>query len=166
MTVVTVPHTQITSDVLDLAAVGRYGLKKVHHIADESLTQLDAQVYANVLAQHGVLELFDLLTISEHLGCEKPDPRMFTTTLDRLGIVPAEYGRTLMVGNHLERDVKGANQVGMISVWLDWAPRRPKVPADENETPDYTIRLPIELLAVVDEVEARLAATSQAPEER
>ena len=110
--------------------------------------------YANVLAQHGVLELFDLLTISEHLGCEKPDPRMFTTTLDRLGIVPADYGRTLMVGNHLERDVKGANQVGMISVWLDWAPRRAKVPAEPAEIPRHTIRAPLELLPLIDQLES------------
>jgi putative hydrolase of the HAD superfamily len=43
----------------------------------------------------------------------------------------------------------------MISVWLDWAPRRPKVPADASETPDYTIREPLELLDIVREVESR-----------
>jgi putative hydrolase of the HAD superfamily len=114
--------------------------------------------YANVLAQHGVLDLFETLTISEHLGCEKPDPRMFTVTLDRMGLAPGDYGRAIMVGNHLGRDVKGANLVGMISVWLDWAPRRAKVPADEAEVPRYTIRQPLDLLALLDRLEADLTA--------
>jgi putative hydrolase of the HAD superfamily len=109
--------------------------------------------YANVLAQHGVLDLFDVLTVSEELGCEKPDPRMFVATLDRLGIDRADYGRTLMVGNNLERDIKGANLVGMVSVWIDWAPRRSKVPAEPAEVPRYTIRQPEELLAVIAQVE-------------
>ncbi|MCI0393807.1 MAG: HAD family hydrolase, partial [Chloroflexi bacterium] len=89
--------------------------------------------YLNVLSQHGLYDLFDAYTISEHLGVEKPDQRMFVHALEQLGIDRAAYGRTLMIGNNLARDVKGANQVGMISVWLDWAPRRPKVPADDSE---------------------------------
>jgi len=109
--------------------------------------------YANVLAQHRVLDLFAVLTVSEELGCEKPNPRMFAATLDRLGIARADYGRTLMVGNNLERDIKGANLVGMVSVWIDWAPRRSKVPAEPAEVPRYTIRQPADLLAVIAQVE-------------
>lgn len=114
--------------------------------------------YTNVLAQHAVLNRFDVLTVSETLGCEKPDPRMFTVTLERLGIAPADFGRTLMVGNNLARDVKGANMVGMVSVWIDWAPRRPKVPAEPAEVPAYTIRLPMELLPILDMLEQAKAS--------
>jgi putative hydrolase of the HAD superfamily len=80
---------------------------------------------------------------------------MFIAALNSLGIAPEDYGRTIMVGNHLSRDVRGANRVGMISVWLDWAPRREKVPADAAERPDYTIHQPIELLALVERLEER-----------
>jgi FMN phosphatase YigB (HAD superfamily) len=114
--------------------------------------------YANVLAQHKVLDLFSVMTVSEQLGCEKPDPRMFVATLDQLGIGPADYGRTLMVGNNLERDVKGANRVGMVSVWIDWAPRRSKVPQEPAEVPRYTIRTPLDLLPLLDELEGAAAA--------
>jgi putative hydrolase of the HAD superfamily len=109
--------------------------------------------YTNVLGQHGVLDLFEVMVISEDLGCEKPDARMFVAALDQLGIARPDYGRTLMVGNNLERDIKGANRVGMLSVWIDWAPRRAKVPADESEVPRYTIKQPLELLAVLDDLE-------------
>jgi putative hydrolase of the HAD superfamily len=109
--------------------------------------------YHNVLAQHAIYDCFDAFAISEEIGVCKPDARMFSHALALLGIPPSEYAQTMMVGNHLERDVKGANQLGMISVWLDWAPRRAKIPADDLERPRYTIRMPHELLAVIDEIE-------------
>jgi HAD superfamily hydrolase (TIGR01549 family) len=112
--------------------------------------------YRNVLTQHGLYGCFDVFAISEEVGVVKPDARMFAHALDLLGIPPEAYGRTVMVGNHLERDIKGANALGMISVWLDWAPRRSKIPADESERPAFTIRAPLELLAVLDQIEQRL----------
>jgi HAD superfamily hydrolase (TIGR01549 family) len=111
--------------------------------------------YRNVLAQHGLYECFDVFAISEELGVSKPDARMFVHALDQLGVPPDAYARTMMVGNHLERDIKGANALGMISVWLDWAPRRSKLPADESERPDFTIRTPIDLLGVIGQIEQR-----------
>ena len=110
--------------------------------------------YYNVLTQHGLYDLFDAYTISERLGVEKPDARMFHDAMSRLGLAREDYRRVMMVGNNLGRDVKGANAVGMISVWLDWAPRRSKAPADESEAPQYTIKLPLELLNVIDALEA------------
>ena len=111
--------------------------------------------YSNVLTQHGLYDCFDVFAISEELGVCKPDARMFTHALDQLGVPPDAYGSTMMVGNHLERDIKGANALGMISVWLDWAPRRPKVPADESERPAFTIRMPLDLLGVIAQIEQR-----------
>lgn len=116
--------------------------------------------YHNVLGHYGLLEHFAALAISDEVGVCKPDPRMFTCALDQLGIARADYPATMMVGNYLERDIAGANALGMISVWIDWAPRRPKVPANDAEIPDYTIRMPLDLLAIVDEAERRLAEAS------
>ena len=109
--------------------------------------------FANALTQHRLYDYFEVFAISDHLGCEKPDWRIFVHALEQLGIRPGDYGRTLMVGNNLARDIKGANALGMISVWLDWAPRRAKIPADESETPRYTIKQPLELLQVIEQLE-------------
>lgn len=114
--------------------------------------------YPNVLIQHGLYDLFDAFAISDEVGVEKPDRRMFVHALDQLGIAEAGYGRVVMVGNNLARDVKGANQLGLISVWLDWAPRRRKVPAEELEVPQYTIEEPLELLSVIETLEQEHAA--------
>ena len=112
-----------------------------------------AATFANALTQHQLYDYFDAFAISDHLGCEKPDRRLFVHALEQLGIGPDEYGRTLMVGNNLARDIKGANALGMISVWLDWAPRRAKIPADETETPSYTIKQLLELLQIIEMLE-------------
>jgi HAD superfamily hydrolase (TIGR01549 family) len=109
--------------------------------------------YRNVLSQHALYDRFDVFAISEELGVCKPDARMFTHALDQLSVPPNAYARTVMVGNHLERDIKGANALGMISVWLDWAPRRSKTPADDLERPAFTIRTPLDLLEVITQIE-------------
>jgi HAD superfamily hydrolase (TIGR01549 family) len=107
----------------------------------------------NVLWDHGLLELFDVVVISEALGVEKPNPRMFVHALDQLGIAAKDYRRTIMVGNNLSRDVRGANELGMVSVHLDWSPRYPKKPIDASEMPAHTINMPLDLLSVVEHLE-------------
>ena len=109
--------------------------------------------FPNNLAPYGLYDLFDAYAISETVGCDKPDARMFEAACAQLGIAPADYGSVVMMGNYLARDVKGANDVGMISVWLDWAPRRPKLPADASEQPQFTVKTPLELLDVLDALE-------------
>lgn len=113
-----------------------------------------AATFLNNLSPYGLYDLFDAYAISELVTVSKPDARMFTHALDALGVDRADYGRVIMLGNHLERDIGGANALGMISVWLNWSPRRSKIPANALEVPRYTIRLPLELLDVLDALEA------------
>jgi putative hydrolase of the HAD superfamily len=54
-----------------------------------------------------------------------------------------------MVGNNLERDIKGANRVGLLSVWFHWNDRYPDAPADATEEPTYIVHSPEEILAMV-----------------
>ncbi|RPJ43103.1 MAG: HAD family hydrolase [Chloroflexi bacterium] len=112
-----------------------------------------AGTFYNVLGHYGLLDLFDSLAISALVGAEKPDPLIFRYALNQLEIPLAEYGRVLMVGNHLARDIKGANALGLVSIWLDWSPRRPKVPADPLERPCYTIKKPSDLMNIVERLE-------------
>jgi HAD superfamily hydrolase (TIGR01549 family) len=111
--------------------------------------------FRNILTQHGLFDCFDCFAISEQVGVDKPDRRMFVTALDRLGIRESDYPRVVMVGNNLARDIKGANALGLISVFLCWSDKRTHVPADPGEWPAYTIRRPMELLSVIDALEFR-----------
>ena len=111
--------------------------------------------FFNVLGHAGIWPLFGAVAISETLGAEKPDARMFYGALEQLNINEKDYGRVVMVGNNLARDIAGANALGLIAVWLDWAPRRPKVPQHELEVPDYVARKPREVLDILAEIETK-----------
>jgi putative hydrolase of the HAD superfamily len=113
--------------------------------------------FHNVFSQHNLLRVFSVMAISEEVGVMKPDPLMFRTALDALGVREADYGRVVMVGNHLGRDIKGANGLGLVSVLQRWSPRRSKVPADSSEVPAHTIDAPMELLGLLDRLEAESA---------
>jgi HAD superfamily hydrolase (TIGR01549 family) len=112
--------------------------------------------FYNVLTQHQLYDQFDAFAISGDVGVTKPDARMFRCALDQLGITPADYPRVVMVGNHLGRDIKGANELGIISVWLNWSPRRSKIPVDDSEVPRYTIQSPEDLPALLEHIEQTL----------
>jgi HAD superfamily hydrolase (TIGR01549 family) len=99
----------------------------------------------NVLRQHGIEDAFDVLAISETLGTEKPDPRMFRHALTALGLRASEAGHVAMVGNRLERDVRGANAIGLISVWMRLTDRYPAMPSGVAEEPQYSVASHAEL---------------------
>lgn len=107
----------------------------------------------NVLSQHSLYDLFDAFAVSEALGVEKPDSSIFIRALDELKVAKRDYGRTVMVGDQLAYDIKGANGVGMISVWMDWARRRAQVPADDSEVPQHTVQTPLALLPLIESLE-------------
>jgi len=109
--------------------------------------------FFNILGGYGLYDLFDACAISDQLGVEKPHPLMFHAAMRQLGIPREQYSRVMMVGNNLERDISGANALGITSVWIDWAPRRSKVPASAIEVPAYTIKTPFELLGLLERLE-------------
>lgn len=113
--------------------------------------------FDNVLGFHGVRPHFEAEIISEILTCEKPDKRMFNAALDALGLDAADAGSVVMIGNHLGRDINGANRLGIISIWQNWSPRREKRAAAPDEVPDYVVRGPSEIPALLEFIELTMA---------
>ena len=109
--------------------------------------------FATLFKQHDFEPYFTVQIISETLGVEKPDPAMFQQALKQLGLEAGPH--VVMVGNNLSRDINGANRLGLESIWLDWAPRRAKLPADSDEIPSYIIKTPLELLEVLGRIEVQ-----------
>ena len=103
----------------------------------------------NVLHQHNLYALFDTLAISEQVGCEKPYPRIFRYALDALRIAPQDYSHVVMVGNNLARDIRGANNLGLISIYFHWNERYPQT----SDQPTYTVRTARELLESITQME-------------
>ncbi|WP_256761181.1 HAD family hydrolase [Cohnella sp. WQ 127256] len=115
-----------------------------------------AQSFKNLLVQNGLYECFETLIYSENIRATKPSPRMFKAALGAMELSEDDCSRILMVGNNLGRDMKGANNLGMMSAFLSWTTRYPKTPADETEQPTYTIANPIELIDLAETLDQRI----------
>ncbi|MFF4388840.1 HAD family hydrolase [Streptomyces sp. NPDC001552] len=71
-----------------------------------------------VFRTHGLDELVDAYVLSFELGTQKPDPVIFRTACDRLGLAPADV---LMVGDSLEAD-GGARALGCPVYFVEHLP--------------------------------------------
>jgi putative hydrolase of the HAD superfamily len=95
------------------------------------------------LEQMGLAERLDAVVFSSEVGRRKPDPLIFETALERLGVDPA---RALFVGDRRYEDVKGASELGMRTVLALW------FRADEDDRgaePDHEAFTPLDVLNVV-----------------
>jgi putative hydrolase of the HAD superfamily len=80
------------------------------------LTNGDRDQSRSKLRRCGLTSHIDLLVASSTLPAGKPDRRAFLAAVHRVGVRPAE---TLMVGNSLEKDVRGALAAGLAAVLVD-----------------------------------------------
>lgn len=69
------------------------------------------------LTQAGIIDYFDELFISEKLGYNKPHAGFFETVFQQLGSVNKNH--SLMVGDSLSSDIKGANAVALPVCWFN-----------------------------------------------
>jgi putative hydrolase of the HAD superfamily len=58
---------------------------------------------------------FEIIITSAGCGIRKPDERIFRLALDHFDVPPEA---TAMVGDTLEADILGANQIGIRSIWI------------------------------------------------
>ncbi|MDR6551698.1 HAD-IA family hydrolase [Paenibacillus qinlingensis] len=116
-----------------------------------------AQSFKNMLTDHGLYDYFTTMVYSEAVKAAKPHPRMFKAAMGALELTEQDCSRIVMVGNNLSRDIKGANEMGITSIFLSWTPRYPKLHEDESQKPDYTISNPVELIDLVEKLNAQLA---------
>jgi HAD superfamily hydrolase (TIGR01549 family) len=116
----------------------------------------EAQSFKNMFIQHGLYDCFTTMIISENIKDRKPSPKMFKAAIGALDLSEKDFSRTVMIGNNLSRDVKGANALGITSIFISWTPRYPHTPADESEQPDYTVSEPLQLIPLIDKLNAEL----------
>jgi len=83
----------------------------------------------------GLIPFFDVCVVSRDYGFRKPDPRLFQVALTVLDVAPEE---AVFIGDHIYRDVCGAQDVGMQAVWLN----RSGEPSHDRRRcePDKTVR--------------------------
>lgn len=85
------------------------------------------------LAKSGLGDYFQALVISEEVGVQKPDPRIFAIARAAVGATPTD--RIIMIGDGLGSDIAGANAAGIDSCWVNLRGR----PANPEIVPTYTV---------------------------
>jgi electron transfer flavoprotein alpha subunit len=60
----------------DLSALGKYGVKKIHHVNNENLDHFDAQVYTNVIAQVAKAAGANVIVFSNNMDGKAIAPRL------------------------------------------------------------------------------------------
>ena len=60
----------------DLAALGKYGVKKIHHVNNETLNQFDAQLYTKVIAQVAEANGSTVIVFSNNMDGKAIAPRL------------------------------------------------------------------------------------------
>lgn len=94
------------------------------------------------IAATGLEPLFKAIAVSGEHGIGKPKPEIFHRLLSELSVTA---GEAVMVGNSLERDIAGARNAGIRSIWI-------RVPGSEEHAdvvPDHTITALSEIPAIL-----------------
>lgn len=105
------------------------------------------KVQQSRIAASGLERYMDGVYISEKMGAAKPHPRLYELVLKDLGIT--DKSRVLMVGDDLLADIKGGQNAGIDTCWVNFT-------GEENTTgirPTHTVHSYEELYRVVMEPE-------------
>jgi HAD superfamily hydrolase (TIGR01549 family) len=105
----------------------------------------------DAMSRDGIDRFFEVWAVSEELGMEKPDPRIFERALE-LAHAPPEH--CAMAGDRLDYDIRPAKRLGMRTVWVlrGEAPAEPT--SDQLAEPDAAVRTLAQLPAVLERLEA------------
>lgn len=103
------------------------------------------KVQTSRLADSGLAEYMDGVFISEKVGTEKPNRRIFDNALRQLGI--EDSSRVLVVGDSLNADIRGGKNAGLATCWCNF------VNEENTDQADFTIHNWQQLYEIVMEPE-------------
>jgi putative hydrolase of the HAD superfamily len=150
-------------DLAEAFSAERRRLQRLMPDAKETLARLAADYCIGLLtngapdlqrekiAASGLGSFFQAIAVSGEHGIGKPKPEIFQRLLAELSTKPCE---AVMVGNSLERDILGAKNAEIFSVWL-------KVPGSEEHAsvePDRMITALAELPGLLKSLPSGVAA--------
>lgn len=73
------------------------------------------EVQYEKIRRSGLQSCFRHVILSEEVGCQKPNPRIYQSALERCGLRPDEV---LMIGDSWYSDIFGAQQAGIDQAWI------------------------------------------------
>jgi putative hydrolase of the HAD superfamily len=139
------------ADVAELSARAkrhwRYPPEALHADVVPCLEQLSERYRIGLLANQpeatraalvrdGVAPFVDLWVVSDEVGFEEPDPRIFAYALEKAGCEPSEAA---FVGDRLDVDMRPAKRAGLRTVWLLRGEAPPEPTREQLAEPDVAI---------------------------
>jgi putative hydrolase of the HAD superfamily len=98
------------------------------------ITNGSSEVQRRKIERFKLDTIFDFILVEAEFGQGKPHAAIFKAALDKLEVTA---GETCMVGDDLERDIAGAQALGIFSIWVDW--RKKGLHAASSISPDCII---------------------------
>ena len=131
-----------TIPCLDTLQLANYKMGIISNAGDDRDVQ-------QLVENFKISSYFDIVLTSAACGYRKPHPRIFELALEYFNVKPEEVA---MVGDTLDADVRGANQMGMYSIWIT---RRAILPeyGELPFQPQATIKTLAELPLILHELE-------------
>jgi FMN phosphatase YigB (HAD superfamily) len=80
---------------------------------------IDEQIYT--LSKMGIIKFFDTIIISEAIGVNKPEPRIFEAAINDLAI---EHENIFFIGDDFKNDIVGGKKCGLKTIWVTETLRR------------------------------------------
>lgn len=120
-------------------------LSALHHrVPLLLLTNGNAHMQRAKIERCQVEPYFDLILIAQELGVSKPEPLMFTTALEHVGLPPEHV---LMVGDNWGKDIVGGMNAGTQTAWIQ---RREDKPVPGDQHPTWIVRSMQEVRDIVE----------------
>ena len=90
----------------------------------------------------GLRDCFAHIVLSEEVGCQKPNPRIFEEALRMNGLQAEDV---VMIGDSWSSDIQGAINAGIDQIWI----RKSKDPLPEGQSATYLVRSLSEVMEIL-----------------
>ena len=90
----------------------------------------------------GLRDCFAHIVLSEEVGCQKPNPRIFEEALRMNGLQAEEV---VMIGDSWNSDIQGAINAGIDQIWI----RKSQDPLPEGQTATYLVQSLSEVMEIL-----------------
>lgn len=90
----------------------------------------------------GLRDCFSHIVLSEEVGCQKPNPRIFEEALCMNGLLAEDV---VMIGDSWNSDIQGAINAGIDQIWI----RKSKDPLSEGQSATYLVQTISEIMEIL-----------------
>ena len=141
---------QLSEDFLNMTTA-RFSLLEG---AEELVRYLDAKYPLTVVTngfvevqyekfdKSGLRDCFAHIVLSEEVGCQKPNPRIFEEALRMNGLQAEDV---VMIGDSWNSDIQGAINAGIDQIWI----RKSKDPLPEGQSATYLVQSLSEVMEIL-----------------